>query len=96
MLTQKEINLLFDLEKRWEFYRDLRGNKWQGIVADYEKYIRFHMKEDNCNVLAAALKLGKILVDGGNNPNELFAVAVEIIKREDNLNIAICSGGNPG
>jgi hypothetical protein len=83
MITQQQIGILFKLEERWEFFRKLRGDRWPGIVADYEKYIRLRMAEDKCDVLPAALTLGRMLSDGGNDPNELFASAVEIIKRED-------------
>lgn len=81
-MTTQQISILFKLEERWDLYRRLRGDKWPAIVADYEKYIRARMAADSCDVLVAALSLGKMLSAAGENPNELFAAAVEILKRE--------------
>lgn len=81
-MTAQQISILFKLEERWELYRRVRGDKWPSIVESYEKYIRARMAADSCELLPAALTLGKILSAAGENPNELFAAAVEILKRE--------------
>lgn len=81
-MTAQQISILFKLEERWELYRRVRGDKWPSIVADYEKYIRARMAADGSELLPAALSLGKMLSDANENPNELFAAAVEILKRE--------------
>jgi hypothetical protein len=82
MKTQA-ITIMFKLEERWEFWRNIKGDQWPKIVAEYETYIRKRMAEDKCEILPAALELGRMLSAGGHDPNELFAAAVEIIKRED-------------
>lgn len=82
-MNTKQITILFKLEERWEFFRKLRGARWAGIVSDYEGFIRHHMAAEKCDVLPAALAVGKILSDAGKDPSELFAAAVEIVKRED-------------
>ena len=81
-MNTQQITILYKLEKHWDFFRRLRGDKWPAIVADYEKYIRANMIAGG-EVLPAALVVGRMLSDAGEDPSELFAAAVEIIKRED-------------
>lgn len=76
------VLILFKLEDRYDFFRQLRGDKWQESVDAYEPYIRQHMESDGIDCIEAALKLGKILSEGGHDPNELFAVAVHIVKQQ--------------
>ena len=98
-MTTQQITILYKLEERWELFRKLRGDRWPEIVADYEKYIRKHMTDDG-EVLPAALAVGKLLSDAGHDPSELFAAAVEIIKREDgtlsllNNKVSQCGGND--
>ena len=79
----KTIEVLFKLEERYDFFRRLRGDKWEDSVADYEPYIRLHMEADGSNEIEAALKVGKMLSDGGHDPSELFAVAVHMTRRKN-------------
>ena len=81
------ISVLFKLEERYDFFRRLRGDKWEESVKGYEPFIRQHMEADGTNEIEAALKLGKILEAGGHDPNELFAVAVHMTKREVSPNV---------
>ncbi len=82
-MSPQQISILFRLEERWDFFRRLKGDKWAGIVAEYEKYLREQMDADKCDLISAALAIGKRLSSAGHDPNELFAAAVELIKRED-------------
>jgi hypothetical protein len=83
---EKAVEILFKLEERYDFFRRLRGDKWQESVDAYEPYIRKHMAAKKCNEIEAALALGKLLSDGGHDPNELFAVAVHMVKHPANTN----------
>lgn len=80
----KTIEILFELEKRYDFFRRLRGDKWQESVESFEPFIRKHMEVHKCNEMQAALALGRLLSDGGHDPNELFAVAVHMVKHPAN------------
>lgn len=91
---EKAIQILFELEERYDFFRRIRGDKWQESVDSYEPYIRHRMKADKCDEIEAALALGKLLADGGHDPNELFAVAVHMVKHPANAQ-SCGTGGSP-
>lgn len=85
----KALLIAAKLEERWEVMRRLHGERWESVVVEYEPYIRSRMKADACDILPAALTLGTILSDAGECPNTLFAVAVELMKREERTEKAI-------
>jgi hypothetical protein len=81
-MDTQTLTTAVDLMQRRQVFHQLKGNKWPGIVAEYEVFICQRMAVEKCEVLAAALGLAKMLSDACHDPNELLAAAVEIILRD--------------
>jgi hypothetical protein len=81
-MTAQQISIIFRLEQSRTRCRRLYGERWAGVVAKYEVDLRRQMTADGSEMLPAALKLGQMLADAGENPTVLFAAAVEILERE--------------
>lgn len=79
-MNEKQIAILFGLRQRRDAMRQIYGEKWPQVWAEYAGFIRHRMEVDGLDILPAALTLAKVLEDGGHSPNALLASAVEMIE----------------
>ena len=77
---------VFDIAEKLTDCRDLcvmvHGDKWEGIVAEYQIVIRAVMERDSCSMLAATTTLAKKLDSKGASPVSLFGAACEMAAGE--------------
>ena len=79
---------MFKLEERHRFFKKLQGDeKFAKTVESWTPLFVEHAKKTGeTEVLPVTLSMGKLLADGGHDPNEMFAVAVELVNRNFSLN----------
>lgn len=84
--TDKTIQILFGLNQRHQFFKELLGEKFNERVETWIPIFRKHAKLAKTEgVLDTAISMGKILNDGNHDPSEMFAMAFELMERDFSL-----------
>jgi hypothetical protein len=79
---------MFKLEERHRFFKRLQGEeKFAKTVEEWTPLFLEHSERiGKTKILEVAISMGQLLADGGHDPNEMFAVAVELLERNFSLN----------
>lgn len=76
------ISSLFKLQERHEFFKRLQGEKFAATVEEWKPLFIEHSERTGITeVLPVAISMGRLLSDGGCDPNEMLAVAVELVEQ---------------
>jgi len=78
---------MFKLQERHRFFKKLQGDRFAETVEEWKPLFVEHAKRiDKTEILEVAISMGKLLSAGGHDPNEMFAVAVELLEQDYSLN----------